>query len=85
MHLPTHSCTHPPTLGAINVTSLCALPQHTSPPFPTTTHSPTHAPLPPPLLQGAIYVTSNGAMNWTAAVQETVDATLNRVISSGIR
>jgi hypothetical protein len=30
-------------------------------------------------------VTSNGAMNWTAAVQETVDATLNRVISSGIR
>jgi photosystem II stability/assembly factor-like uncharacterized protein len=34
--------------------------------------------------QGAIYVTSNGAMNWTAAVQETVDATLNRVISSGI-
>lgn len=38
---------------------------------------------PPP--QGAIYVTSNGAMNWTAAVQETVDATLNRVISSGIR
>jgi photosystem II stability/assembly factor-like uncharacterized protein len=35
--------------------------------------------------QGAIYVTSNGAMNWTAAVQETVDATLNRVISSGIR
>jgi hypothetical protein len=36
-------------------------------------------------MQGAIYVTSNGAMNWTAAVQETVDATLNRVISSGIR
>jgi len=34
--------------------------------------------------QGAIYVTSNGALNWTAAVQETVDATLNRVISSGI-
>lgn len=34
--------------------------------------------------QGAIYVTSNGAYNWTAAVQETVDATLNRVISSGI-
>ncbi|GAB4823026.1 hypothetical protein N2152v2_010072 [Parachlorella kessleri] len=34
--------------------------------------------------QGAIYVTSNGALNWRAAVQETVDATLNRVISSGI-
>ena len=34
--------------------------------------------------QGAIYVTANGAYNWTAAVQETVDATLNRVISSGI-
>eukprot|EP00889_Picochlorum_renovo_P001160 jgi/Picre1/28190/NNA_003596.t1 len=34
--------------------------------------------------QGAIYVTSNAALNWTAAVQETVDATLNRVISSGI-
>lgn len=34
--------------------------------------------------EGAIYVTSNAALNWTAAVQETVDATLNRVISSGI-
>ncbi|KAG7672399.1 hypothetical protein Ndes2526B_g09089 [Nannochloris sp. 'desiccata'] len=34
--------------------------------------------------EGAIYVTNNGAYNWTAAVQETVDATLNRVISSGI-
>ncbi len=34
--------------------------------------------------QGAIYVTANGGNNWTAAVQETVDATLNRVISSGI-
>ena len=34
--------------------------------------------------QGAIYVTSNAALNWTAAVQETVDATLNRVVSSGI-
>ena len=46
----------------------------------------TAAPLHPCLpRQGAIYVTSNGAMNWTAAVQETVDATLNRVISSGIR
>lgn len=29
-------------------------------------------------------MTSNGALNWRAAVQETVDATLNRVISSGI-
>ncbi|KAL6781579.1 HCF136 [Auxenochlorella protothecoides x Auxenochlorella symbiontica] len=34
--------------------------------------------------QGAIYVTDNGGQNWTAAVKETVDATLNRVISSGI-
>jgi len=33
---------------------------------------------------GAIYVTSNGGMLWTAAVQETVDATLNRTLSSGI-
>ncbi len=29
-------------------------------------------------------MTSNGAYNWTAAVQETVDATLNRTVSSGI-
>ncbi|KAK9846585.1 hypothetical protein WJX81_007154 [Elliptochloris bilobata] len=34
--------------------------------------------------QGAVYVTSNGAYTWTAAVQETVDATLNRTVSSGI-
>lgn len=34
--------------------------------------------------QGAIYVTSNGGYNWTAGVQETVDATLNRTVSSGI-
>lgn len=34
--------------------------------------------------QGAIYVTDNGAYTWTAAVQETVDATLNRTVSSGI-
>jgi len=34
--------------------------------------------------QGAIYVTSNTGYNWTAAVQETVDATLNRTVSSGI-
>lgn len=34
--------------------------------------------------QGAIYVTDNTAYTWTAAVQETVDATLNRTVSSGI-
>lgn len=34
--------------------------------------------------QGALYVTDNGAYSWTAAVQETVDATLNRTVSSGI-
>eukprot|EP00963_Diacronema_lutheri_P003136 scaffold261_cov336-Pavlova_lutheri.AAC.51 len=34
--------------------------------------------------QGAIYVTSDGAQSWKAAVQETVDATLNRTVSSGI-
>lgn len=33
--------------------------------------------------QGAIYVTDNAAYSWTAAVQETVDATLNRTVSSG--
>ncbi|KAK9820550.1 hypothetical protein WJX72_011574 [[Myrmecia] bisecta] len=33
---------------------------------------------------GAIYVTNNGAYTWSAAVQETVDATLNRTVSSGI-
>ena len=33
--------------------------------------------------QGAVYVTDNGAYTWTAAVQETVDATLNRTVSSG--
>ena len=33
--------------------------------------------------QGAIYVTDNAAYTWTAAVQETVDATLNRTVSSG--
>ncbi|KIY99394.1 Photosystem II stability/assembly factor, partial [Monoraphidium neglectum] len=32
--------------------------------------------------QGAIYVTDNTAYTWTAAVQETVDATLNRTVSS---
>ncbi|GAB4850630.1 hypothetical protein Ancab_029939 [Ancistrocladus abbreviatus] len=34
--------------------------------------------------QGAIYVTSNKGYNWRAAVQETVSATLNRTVSSGI-
>lgn len=33
--------------------------------------------------QGAIYVTDNAAYTWSAAVQETVDATLNRTVSSG--
>jgi hypothetical protein len=33
--------------------------------------------------QGALYVTDNAAYTWTAAVQETVDATLNRTVSSG--
>ncbi|XP_073032293.1 photosystem II stability/assembly factor HCF136, chloroplastic isoform X2 [Primulina eburnea] len=34
--------------------------------------------------QGAIYVTSNRGYNWKAAVQESVSATLNRTVSSGI-
>lgn len=34
--------------------------------------------------QGAVYVTDNAAYTWQAAVQETVDATLNRTVSSGI-
>jgi len=33
---------------------------------------------------GAIYVTDNTAYTWKAAVEETVDATLNRTVSSGI-
>ena len=33
--------------------------------------------------QGAVYVTDNAAQTWKAAVQETVDATLNRTVSSG--
>ena len=36
------------------------------------------------MTQGAIYATDNGAYSWSAAVQETVDATLNRTVSSGI-
>jgi len=34
--------------------------------------------------QGAIYVSSNEGYTWQAGVQETVDATLNRTVSSGI-
>eukprot|EP01041_Mallomonas_annulata_P011861 gene11861-24854_t len=33
--------------------------------------------------QGAVYTTTNGGLNWKAAVKETIDATLNRVSSSG--
>ena len=35
------------------------------------------------ITQGALYVTDNAAYTWQAAVQETVDATLNRTVSSG--
>jgi photosystem II stability/assembly factor-like uncharacterized protein len=35
--------------------------------------------------EGAIYVTSNVAETWKAAVEETVAATLNRTVSSGIQ
>ncbi|KAE8792383.1 Phosphoethanolamine N-methyltransferase 1 [Hordeum vulgare] len=34
--------------------------------------------------EGAIYVTSNRGYNWKATVQETISATLNRTVSSGI-
>jgi photosystem II stability/assembly factor-like uncharacterized protein len=34
---------------------------------------------------GAIYVTENAGQNWTAQVKETIDATLNRVSSSGVQ
>jgi photosystem II stability/assembly factor-like uncharacterized protein len=33
--------------------------------------------------QGAVYYTVNGGLNWKAQVKETIDATLNRVSSSG--
>lgn len=34
---------------------------------------------------GAIYVTDNSGRNWKAQVRETIDATLNRVSSSGVQ
>eukprot|EP00737_Agarophyton_chilense_P000399 gb/GEZJ01000449.1/.p1 GENE.gb/GEZJ01000449.1/~~gb/GEZJ01000449.1/.p1 ORF type:complete len:413 (-),score=50.96 gb/GEZJ01000449.1/:795-2033(-) len=33
---------------------------------------------------GAVYVTENSGRNWKAQVRETIDATLNRTISSGV-
>lgn len=33
---------------------------------------------------GAVYVTENAGRNWKAQVRETIDATLNRTISSGV-
>lgn len=33
---------------------------------------------------GAVYLTENGGRNWQAQVRETIDATLNRTISSGV-
>ena len=34
---------------------------------------------------GAIYITENAGRNWKAQVRETIDATLNRVSSSGVQ
>lgn len=34
---------------------------------------------------GAIYTTENAGRNWKAEVRETIDATLNRVSSSGVQ
>jgi photosystem II stability/assembly factor-like uncharacterized protein len=34
---------------------------------------------------GAVYTTENAGKNWTSKVKETVDATLNRVSSSGVQ
>ncbi len=34
---------------------------------------------------GAIYTTDNAGRNWKAEVRETIDATLNRVSSSGVQ
>ncbi|CAM9117468.1 unnamed protein product [Choristocarpus tenellus] len=33
---------------------------------------------------GAVYFTKNAGMNWSAQVKETIDATLNRISSSGV-
>lgn len=33
---------------------------------------------------GAIYFTENAGRNWKAMVKETIDATLNRITSSGV-
>lgn len=33
---------------------------------------------------GAVYITKNAGRNWKAQVRETIDATLNRTISSGV-
>lgn len=33
---------------------------------------------------GAVYVTENAGKNWKAQVRETIDATLNRTVSSGV-
>merc|ERR1712176_1285130 len=33
---------------------------------------------------GAVYVTENAGRNWKAQVKETIDATLNRISSSGV-
>lgn len=33
---------------------------------------------------GAVYITSNAGRNWKAQVKETIDATLNRISSSGV-
>lgn len=33
---------------------------------------------------GAVYITENNGQNWKAQVRETIDATLNRTISSGV-
>lgn len=34
--------------------------------------------------QGAVYITDNAGRNWKAQVKETIDATLNRISSSGV-
>ena len=35
--------------------------------------------------EGAIYLTTDAARNWKAAVEETISATLNRTVSSGVQ